>query len=451
MDKIEQLKKKIEEFQAKSSAKEEIKAFITLVLSILKKAKDNFDSLTAENLQTIKESIAYIESINEKAINSIDDKTNAMVGQFDAKLALLKDLLTKVESIKATPGKDGLDGLNGINPNPEDVVPFVLELLPKPIEETGEKIVEKINSLETDDDDLKIDATHIKNLPKMVQNQIGGVVARNIYQMGDVALTSLANGDTLVWDSANNLWINDTASGGGHTIEDEGTPLTQRTNLNFTGAGVSVADSGGKTVVTINGGGTIDGSGTTNELTYWVDSDTIGSLAVATYPSLIELSYGKGVTSAIQTQLNAKADSSGALTQFVGNGNWKVWYSDGSGDVQELALGADGTFLKSNGAALAPSFATPTGSGDVSKVGTPVNNQVGVWTGDGTLEGDAALTFDTTTNTLATEIVTVTDDAYAAGWNGSTAVPTKNAVYDKIESMGGGVTEAFVIAMATAL
>lgn len=40
-----------------------------------------------------------------------------------------------------------------------------------------------------------------------------------------------------------------------HIIEDEGTPLTQRTNVNFTGAGVSVADSGGKTVVTINGGG----------------------------------------------------------------------------------------------------------------------------------------------------------------------------------------------------
>jgi len=34
------------------------------------------------------------------------------------------------------------------------------------------------------------------------------------------------------------------------------------------------------------------------------------------------------------------------------------------------------------------------GSGGVSKVGTPVDNQVGVWTGDGTLEGDAGLTFD---------------------------------------------------------
>lgn len=29
----------------------------------------------------------------------------------------------------------------------------------------------------------------------------------------------------------------------------------------------------------------------------------------------------------------------------------------------------------------------------------------------------------------------VPDDAYAAGWNGDTSVPTKNAIYDKIESM----------------
>jgi hypothetical protein len=39
------------------------------------------------------------------------------------------------------------------------------------------------------------------------------------------------------------------------TAEDEATPLTQRNTLNFTGAGVSCADTGGKTVCTISGGG----------------------------------------------------------------------------------------------------------------------------------------------------------------------------------------------------
>ena len=39
-------------------------------------------------------------------------------------------------------------------------------------------------------------------------------------------------------------------------------------------------------------------------------------------------------------------------------------------------------------------WVTPSGSGDVSKVGTPVDNQVGVWTGDGTIEGTTGLTYD---------------------------------------------------------
>ena len=40
------------------------------------------------------------------------------------------------------------------------------------------------------------------------------------------------------------------------------------------------------------------------------------------------------------------------------------------------------------------------GGGNVSKVGTPVDSQIGVWTGDGTIEGDTAFTFDTSTDTL---------------------------------------------------
>lgn len=56
---------------------------------------------------------------------------------------------------------------------------------------------------------------------------------------------------------------------------------------------------------------------------------------------------------------------------------------------------ATGLFLKDD-----LTWATPSGSGNVSKVGTPANNQVGVWTGDGTIEGDTALTFDTATDSL---------------------------------------------------
>ena len=42
-----------------------------------------------------------------------------------------------------------------------------------------------------------------------------------------------------------------------------------------------------------------------------------------------------------------------------------------------------------------------SGGGDVSKVGTPSNNQVGVWTGDGTIEGDSNFTWNGSTLEVA--------------------------------------------------
>lgn len=54
----------------------------------------------------------------------------------------------------------------------------------------------------------------------------------------------------------------------------------------------------------------VTGTGTNNEISYFNSTgSTIASLSVATYPSLTELSYVKGVTSAIQTQINNKGYS----------------------------------------------------------------------------------------------------------------------------------------------
>jgi hypothetical protein len=60
------------------------------------------------------------------------------------------------------------------------------------------------------------------------------------------------------------------------------------------------------------GGGTVTGSGASNQLTYWSTASAVGALNTSTYPSLTEISYIKGVTSAVQTQLNTKV--SGSLT-----------------------------------------------------------------------------------------------------------------------------------------
>jgi hypothetical protein len=60
------------------------------------------------------------------------------------------------------------------------------------------------------------------------------------------------------------------------------------------------------------------------------------------------------------------------------------------------------------------------------------------------------LSISLTTAAFATD-VTVPDEAYGAGWNGSLEVPTKNAVYDKIETMGGGSGITRTIATVTSI
>ena len=73
------------------------------------------------------------------------------------------------------------------------------------------------------------------------------------------------------------------------------------------------------------------GTGVANEITYWSGTNTLGSLATATYPSLTELSYVKGVTSGIQAQLNAKG--AGTVTSVASGNGMNFTTITGTGTV----------------------------------------------------------------------------------------------------------------------
>ena len=100
----------------------------------------------------------------------------------------------------------------------------------------------------------------------------------------------------------------------------------------------------------------ITGSGTNNQIAYFNSTgSTIASLSTATYPTLTELSYVKGVTSAIQTQLDSKLSLSGGTMTgqiILKEGTDSTDYSKGlkfpndpyggSGDISGLRLYRDG-------------------------------------------------------------------------------------------------------------
>lgn len=108
-----------------------------------------------------------------------------------------------------------------------------------------------------------------------------------------------------------------TVNGASGTVVLTTSNIAEGSNQYFTNAraqgAISLTTTGTSGAATYSGGVInvptyIGGSGTINEIAYFSTSGVISSLSTGTYPSLTELSYVKGVTSSIQTQLGTKAN-----------------------------------------------------------------------------------------------------------------------------------------------
>lgn len=138
--------------------------------------------------------------------------------------------------------------------------------------------------------------------------------------------------------------------------------------------------SAGGTSVTLNASATTGGmSISSQEISNRAATNAQTGYATAAHITAIEANTSKD-TNATHT---GDVTGSGALTiaaeaveeSMMADGSvdfssatvastaWRVFYGNATGAITELALGADGTYLKSNGAAAAPTFATPAGSG----------------------------------------------------------------------------------------
>jgi hypothetical protein len=183
------------------------------------------------------------------------------------------------------------------------------------------------------------------------------------------------------------------------------------------------------------------------------DETGSGSLVFATSPTLVTPALGTPA-SGVATNLTGTAASltagtvttnanlTGGVTS-VGNAATVITNANLTGDVTSsgnattIATDAvDIAMLSATGTASSSTFlrgdnawSTPVGSGDVSKVGTPVDSQVGVWTGDGTIEGTTSLVFDST------------------GLGIATAAPT--SLLDVRGPTGTGTASAGVLTLAT--
>lgn len=348
---------------------EDVKNAFADIINEFNRMRASHKELTQEQKDTLNLALKQLNAEHERILEELEST------KLEAKSALpdaLKGHLKEVNRIR-----DEILAMKPTDVDEESIIEEVLERIELPkyketILDDPSQIKDKLESLK---DDKRLDRSAIKGLDKVVFND-------------DL------NRAISILDQRSQYLVN-------RTVKHDNTLTGQGTDA----SPLSVVGGGGGAVDSVNGqtGVVVLDTGDIAEAT---DANYVSDAQLVVIGNTSGTNTGDNATNTQYSGLAAsKANVSGSLTQFVGNTPHRVFYSDASGDVVELALGADGTFLKSNGASVAPTFAVPAGSGDVSKVGTPVNNQIGVWTGDGTLEGDTALTFDTTTDTLSTGIL----------------------------------------------
>ena len=168
----------------------------------------------------------------------------------------LKEELTPIKGIDYVDGKDADENriireITRIVPTAEEIMSGIT--LPKPIDEDkliarAIKAIPKAETLTVEDIVAEIKKKKLLELKDIK----GARLDMNDQRWHGGGLSVVAHDTTLTGDGTQTNPLH--ATGGGHIIENNGTPLTARANLNFIGA--TVADNAGNnsTDVTITGG-----------------------------------------------------------------------------------------------------------------------------------------------------------------------------------------------------
>ena len=323
-----------------------------------------------EVINVINDKINEVDKELSTRVKQLDDKISEVTDTIKQAESYAIQMITDIQSIPQLQGADGEDGMDA---DEEKIIEEVLKKIPAPekvdikaissevlknipeskpslkiIQEAidPQTIIDKIANLE-DKKQLKLTVDDIAGLSKSIETSVsrskqylhgGGdtvVAGTNItidtLSNGTKRINSTGGGGTPGGSNTQLQYNNNGSFGGISGATTNGTAVTY-TTTNLLAADIKASGSGGFSILSNNGTTTaLFGAGGGANSTFYgglkADYATASTIAIfdasknlisadtATYPDLTELSYVKGVTSSIQTQLNAKES---ALTFSTG-------------------------------------------------------------------------------------------------------------------------------------
>lgn len=215
-------------------------SFVTVVKELKTNIESKIDDSSSENNNAIKD-VAY-------SLSELELKLRDLVNTSErSSLVKIKDLsqrffqeINRVESL-IPEVKDFTQEISNL----ERIINEIPAQVPQVIE-TGETIVDKINSIEDDSEEVKIDASHIRNLPKSVERiveRIGG---------GGASMVRVLDNGAVIGDTVTEINFTNATS-----ITYTGGATGRRANITTGGGG---GGGGGVSVLTATG--TVNGSNT---------------------------------------------------------------------------------------------------------------------------------------------------------------------------------------------